>query len=196
MFFQVAPMDSHQGNWRLHLLFHDVIAEGVSRLEMSCGYPNPCEQRRGMYLVAFLSNEFCCWSCFNNIKAMALFNTIDGHATSFDSIMPLALLADLSVMFFWIDWALNDIPASVLNGMTPYGLEQWEGQSSIYYFDLLWGWPKAELFRFWHTCRGDRWLMDREGNEGDSAGAICRKYFHARVEQWFHSKAWLEIPAG
>ena len=36
--------------------------------------------------------------------------------------------------------------------------------------------------------------MDREGNEGDSAGAICRKYFHARVEQWFHSKAWLEIP--
>lgn len=110
MFFQVAPMDSHQGNWRLHLLFHDVIAEGVSRLEMSCGYPNPCEQRRGMYLVAFLSNEICCWSCFNNIKAMALFNTIDGHARSFDSIMPLALPADLSVMFFfelterWTRW--------------------------------------------------------------------------------------------
>lgn len=131
--------------------------------------PNPCEQRRGIYLVAFLSNEFCCWSCFNNIKAMALFNTID--------VMPDPVIQSCRWPFLltWVSCSfLNWLSVGLVGRHSGQCFEWhdflWFGTMRRSIFNLLlWGWLKAEHFRFWHTFRGDWWLMDREGNEGDSA---------------------------
>lgn len=119
--------------------------------------------------LLFLSNEFCCWSCFNNIKAMALFNTID--------VMPDPVIQSCRWPFLltWVSCSfLNWLSVGLVGRHSGQCFEWhdflWFGTMRRSIFNLLlWGWLKAEHFRFWHTFRGDWWLMDREGNEGDSA---------------------------
>ena len=112
--------------------------------------------------------------------------------------MPLALLADLSVMFFelterWTRWTTFR-PVFWMAWLLMVWNNEKVNLQSITLIYSGGGW-RLNFFVFWHTCRGDRWLMDREGNEGDSAGAICRKYFHARVEQWFPFKSLARNPS-